>query len=183
VSRLPLVPENGGDDLLAPVFERFIQAGRPVPELYRTLGNAPKMLAAWTAFAWPLRNDSTTDRGLRELVIMRVAQLTSASYEWVSHWPMAIQYGLTREHLGELKDWRLSALFSESQRLVLKLTDELTQDVGVTDETWERLAADYDPGEIVELVLTVAFYSCVSRVLGAIQLEPESDPDDLLSLM
>jgi 4-carboxymuconolactone decarboxylase len=177
------VPEDGGDDLLAPVFERFIQSGRPVPELYRSLGNAPKMLAAWTAFAWPLRTEATTDRGLRELVIMRVAQLTNASYEWVSHWPMAIQFGLTRDHLSELKDWRLSALFTDSQRLILKLTDELTQDVEVTDETWERLTAEYDSGEIIELVLTAAFYSCVSRVLSAIQLKPEQDPDDVLSLM
>jgi alkylhydroperoxidase family enzyme len=183
VSRLPLVPEEGGDDLLAPVFERFTQAGRPVPSLYRSLGNAPKMLAAWTAFAWPLRTEAVTDRGLRELVIMRVAQLTKASYEWVSHWPMAIQFGLTREHLVELRDWRLSALFSDSQRLILRLTDELTQDVDVTDETWDLLAAEYEPGEIVELVLTVAFYACVSRVLSAIRLTPEADPDGVLPLM
>jgi AhpD family alkylhydroperoxidase len=174
--RLPLVSADSDDPALAPIFDRFRQAGRDVPTLYRTLGNAPAMLDAWVGLAWPLRHDATTPRALRELIIMRVAQLTGASYEWVAHYPMAVQCGIAAEQLADLRRWRESERFTDDQREVLALTDELTDDIDVCDETWAPLAARYEPGELVELVLTVAYYACVSRTLRALRLPV--DPDD-----
>jgi len=83
------------------LFDVFRDAGRDVPLLYRTLGNAPAMLRAWTSLAWPLRQEAASPRGLRELLIMRVAQLTAASFEWLAHWDMAVKHGITAEQLEE----------------------------------------------------------------------------------
>jgi 4-carboxymuconolactone decarboxylase len=183
VSRFPLVDESDLHESLRPLLERFQKAGMPVPVLYRTLANAPKMLRGWIGFAWSLRADAETDRGLRELAIMRIAQLTGAPYEWEAHWQMAERFGMSREQLAGLKDWKSGELFSDEQRLILSLTDELTTALTVSDETWAALMAGYSPSDIVELVLTVAFYSCVSRVLGAFGILPDHDPQDVLNLM
>lgn len=183
MSRLPLVDEADLHESLTALLATFRQTGRPVPVLYRTLANAPEMLQGWIGFAWSLRNDAKTDRGLRELAIMRIAQLTGASYEWEAHWQMAERFGMSREQLAGLKDWENQQLFSDEQRLVLSLTDELTTSLTLSDEIWAALTAAYSPSDIVELVLTVAFYSCVSRVLGAFQLTPDNDPADVLKLM
>jgi AhpD family alkylhydroperoxidase len=176
--RLPLVSSDSQDPALAPIFDRFRDAGREVPTLYRTLGNAPAMLNAWVGLAWPLRHEATTSRALRELIIMRVAQLTRAGYEWVAHYPMAVHCGITAEQIAELRRWPESEQFDDEEREVLAMTDELTRDAEVTDETWAPLAARYQPGELVELVLTAAYYSCVSRTLRAMRLPV--DPDDPL---
>jgi alkylhydroperoxidase family enzyme len=172
------VPADSTDPELAPVFDVFREAGRDVPLLYRTLGNAPRMLNAWTGMAWPLRNDAESPRGLRELQIMRVAQLTTAAFEWLSHWDMAIKFGVTVEQLEQLAGWRESPLFSAEERAVLALTDELTTGLEVSDGTWADLAERFPAGQLVELVLTVSFYACVSRALHALQLNrvDESDP-------
>ncbi len=183
VSRLPLVAEGDLDESLVPLLERFQKAGLDVPVLYRTLANAPKMLQGWIGFAWSLRNDAQTDRGLRELAIMRVAQLTGASYEWQAHWPMAEHFGMSRDQLAELKEWSSSDSFSDEQRLILALTDDLTLRLDISDETWTALMVAYTPADLVELVLTVAFYSCVSRVLGAFQLRPDGDSEGIADLM
>jgi alkylhydroperoxidase family enzyme len=183
VSRLPLVADGDLDESLTPLLERFQKAGMSVPVLYSTLANAPKMLHGWITFAWSLRNDAQTDRGLRELAIMRVAQLTGATYEWQAHWPMAERFGMSREQLADLKDWESSELLSDEQRLILALTDDLTLRLDVSEATWEALTAAYSSSDIVELVLTVAFYSCVSRVLGGFQLKPDGDPAEVLGLM
>ena len=174
--RLPLVDSDTRDPQLTNVFGRFRDAGHDVPTLYRTLGNAPAMLNAWVGLAWPLRNEATTSRALRELIIMRVAQLTRTAYEWVAHRPMTVKCGITETQVSELSRWRESAAFSPEEREVLALTDELTDGLDVSDETWAALAARYSPGEIVELVLTAAYYSCVSRTLRALRLPV--DPDD-----
>jgi AhpD family alkylhydroperoxidase len=134
------------------------------------------MLNAWVGMAWPLRHEATTSRALRELIIMRVAQLTRASYEWVAHRPMALRCGLTAAQLADLGRWRESDQFSDEEREVLAMTDELTRDVDVSDETWAPLAARYESGELVELVLTAAYYCCVSRTLRALRLPV--DPND-----
>ena len=174
--RLPLVSAESDDPALAPIFDRFRHAGREVPTLYRTLGNAPAMLNAWVGLAWPLRHDATTSRALRELIIMRVAQLTGAGYEWVAHYPMAVQCGIAADQLAELRHWRESERFTDEQRDLLALTDELTDEVDVCDETWGAVAGRYQPGELVELVLTAAYYACVSRTLRALRLPV--DPND-----
>lgn len=183
MSRLPLVSEADLDESLLPVLERFQKAGMEVPVLYRALANAPKMLHGWVSFAWSLRNDAETDRGLRELAIMRVAQLTGASYEWQAHWPMAERFGMNRDQLAELKTWESSEAFTAEQRLLLALTDDLTLRLDISDSTWAALTAEYSPADIVELVLTVAFYSCVSRVLGGFDLRPDGDAEDIAGLM
>jgi alkylhydroperoxidase family enzyme len=153
---------------------------REVPTLYRALGNAPAMLQGWVDLAWPLRQQATTPRRLRELIIMRVAQSTGARYEWVAHHDMAIESGNTAAALAALKHWRHSDVFSAEERDVLAMTDEITGDLEVGDETWNALAARYQPGELIELTLTAAFYSCVSRMLRTLRL-PVDDGDPRLA--
>jgi len=43
--------------------------------LYRVLGHHANLLSAWIEFAYTLRRDCTTARTLRELMILRGAQL------------------------------------------------------------------------------------------------------------
>jgi alkylhydroperoxidase family enzyme len=182
-NRVPPLEPDAADPALAPVFDVFRNAEREVPMLYRTLGRAPAMLRAWTSMAWPLRQEAVSPRGLRELLIMRVAQLTAARFEWVAHWDMAVNHGISPEQLAQLGRWRDSELFSPDQRAALAMTDELTAEGDVTDETWAALASRYPDGELIELVLTVSFYCCVSRVLHALVLDVDDEADPRLAAL
>lgn len=175
MTRLPLVPADSDDPRLAEAFDAFRARGRDVPTLYRTLGNAPAMLQAWTAFAWPLRHEAVTSRRLRELMIMRIAQTTRAPYEWWGHHAMAIAEGITEAQLAALSQWSTSDLFDDDERLVLAIADEVTVDLEVADDTWAVLMQRFDAEAAVELVLTAAFYNCVSRVLRTIRLDVDLD--------
>ena len=168
-TRLPLIGDGPADPTLARVFTQVEGAVGEVPNLYRTLGHAPWLLDRWIDFAWALRLEAVTDRALRELMIMRNAQLSGADYEWRHHWPMAIDAGVDEAKLHALGEWTGSALFSPVERAVLTLVDEVTPGGPLSDAAWAALAEHFAPGEIVELVMTVAFYCCVSRVLGALQ--------------
>lgn len=181
--RIPPVASEATDPGLAAVFDVFRDAGRDVPMLYRTLANAPAMLQGWTDLAWALRQDAVAPRRLRELVIMRVAQLTAAPFEWLAHWGMAMKHGISEEQLGALSSWQSSTQFSDEERAVLAMTDGLTRELDVSDATWSALAAQFSHGELVELVLTAAFYSCVSRVLHAFRLGVVDETDPRLALL
>jgi 4-carboxymuconolactone decarboxylase len=168
--RVPLVPSDSDDADLAEIFDVFRNSDRDVPDLYRVLGNAPKLLKAWTDFAWPLRHESTTPRGLRELAILRVAQITGADFEWKAHSAFALKTGATQQQLDELAEWPTSSSFSEDERGLLAFADQLTTNLHVDDDVFATLQQRWGPAELVELTLTVAFYSCVSRVLNGLQI-------------
>lgn len=169
--RLPLVAEAGDSPELREIFEVFSSQNRQVPELYQVLANAPPMLKAWIGLAWPLRNEAECPRRLRELIILRVAQLTGASYEWEAHLGFAAKHGVRTTQVEALVGWDTSAEFGDEERAVLRVADQLTLDGDLPQESFDALRQHFSHGEIVEIILTASFYCCVSRVLKAIELE------------
>lgn len=176
--RIDPVPADADDPVLREVFDVFSDADREVPLLYRTLGAAPAMLRAWTAMAWPLRHDATTDRGLRELIIMRVALVTRAPFEWVAHWPAALRHGVAEAQLEALGAWSDAEVFSPAEAATLACTDEIIIDGGASEASMTELRRHFDDGEVVELVLTASFYCCVSRTLNSLGIHPDGDPEE-----
>ena len=174
--RLPLVPSDSDDVALAAVFDVFRTAGG---RCRRSTGrSATRRRCCRAGSTSPGRCATTLARhgALRELIIIRVAQLTGTAYEWLAHYDMAVVQGVPEATLEELTSWRTNADLDDVEREVLAMTDELTVDLEVGDATWAALAERYEPGELVELVLTAAFYSCVSRVLRTLRLPV--DPTD-----
>jgi 4-carboxymuconolactone decarboxylase len=149
------------------------RGGRPV-NLYRTLANAPEMLRTWIDFAWSLRQNCRTPRPLRELMILRTAQLQDAPYEWQQHLVMARAAGVRESQLTELAMWRHSTAFDERERTALALTEAIV--AGRVDErTHAETARVFDREEHVELILTAAAYCMVARVLDALDVSTKGE--------
>jgi 4-carboxymuconolactone decarboxylase len=177
--RLDPIAADDGDPRLGPVFDIFADSGREVPMLYRLLGNSPAMLEAWVGLAWPLRSEPTTSRALRELLIMRVAVLTRASYEWQAHWPAAVGAGASPDQLAALGSWATSDRFSDSEKAALRCTDEMIEAGGASAPAMDNLRQHFSDEECIELILTSAFYSCVSHTLLSLGIEAtETTGDD-----
>ena len=162
------------------VFEPALQKrleelwGNP-PNLYRALGNHAPLAAAWTEFARAIRYDSRSPRVLRELMILRAAQVMRSEYEWAQHLKMARKFGVRDAQIAALADWRDSAEFDEREKAALLLAEAVTRGE-VTDETYAAVSKHFDHAQFVELALVPAFYAMVARMLDAmrVQLEPEA---------
>jgi alkylhydroperoxidase family enzyme len=147
--------------------------GTPV-NLYRALGNHPGLVAAWTEFANAIRHDSRTPRALRELMILRTAQIARSEYEWAHHLRMARKAGVPEAQVAALAGWRDSTAFDARERAALALTEGVMA-CNVSDEVHAEVKRHFDDAEFVELSLTAAFYAMVSRMLDAMRVE--LDPD------
>jgi 4-carboxymuconolactone decarboxylase len=147
--------------------------GEP-PNLYRALGNHPPLVAAWTEFSRALRHDSRTPRPLRELVILRGAQLMRSEYEWAQHLKMARKSGVREAQIAALADWRGSAEFDAREKAALGLAEAVTAG-RVGDEVYTAAKKHFDDAEYVELALTAAFYAMVGRMLDAMAVPLEAD--------
>ena len=147
--------------------------GQP-PNLYKALANHPKLVEAWTEFSKTLRHDTRTPRALRELVILRGAQLMRSEYEWAQHLPMARKAGVSEAQIRDLASWKTSPHFSTDEKAALALGEAVTQG-RVSDEVYAEAMRHFDHHDYVELALVAAFYAMVGRMLDAmgVQLEPE----------
>jgi alkylhydroperoxidase family enzyme len=171
--RLPLVEHAGEDSLLESLFTRIGDRGLNVPNLYLTIANSPRMLQAWMDFTWPLRHEAVSPRGLRELVIMRVAQAEQAPYIWAHHWDMAITAGISAEQLESLGDWRASRIFDEKQGAALAYAEEVIAGRGVSDAVFADFRRLFSNPEIIELTLAATFYMNLAHFARALQIELE----------
>ncbi len=144
------------------------------PNLYRALGNHAPLAAAWTEFARAIRYESRTARELRELVILRGAQLMRSEYEWAQHLKMARKAGVREAQIAALAGWRESGEFDAREKAALLLAEAVTRG-DVSDQAYAAVSKHFDHATYVELALTAAFYAMVGRMLDAmrIQLEPE----------
>lgn len=171
--RVTLRPDPVGDDTLTAIYDQVTREAGGVPRLYQALGAAPDLLRGWIDFAWALRADALSSRALRELAILRCAQLCGSDYVWRSHVRLAVEAGVTEAKLAAVASAQgADAVFEPVERAVLALTAELVAG-GVADATWDNAAAYLDEQMMVELVLTISWYAHVARVVDALGIPLE----------
>jgi alkylhydroperoxidase family enzyme len=156
------------------VYARFEQEGREPISLYRTLAGVPWLLAAYNDFAVALRQEPVLSRALRELVILRAAQLTQSDYEWTHHRPMAATAGVRDDQIARLQDWRESALFDARERAALTCVERIHA-LDLDAEGFALVRSAFSSEEAIELIAVCAFYEMVPRLIQAFGLSVE-DP-------
>jgi 4-carboxymuconolactone decarboxylase len=144
------------------------------PNLYKALANHPAILAAWTDFANTLRNGTRTPRALRELVILRGAQVARSEYEWAQHLRMARKAGVREAQIEALPNWRASPDFDPKEKAALALAEAVTHG-RVSDEVYREAMRHFDHHDYVELTVIAGFYAMVARVLDAMGVQLEAD--------
>ena len=147
------------------------------PNLYHCLANHPRLVAAWSDFSKALRHDTRTPRALRELVILRGAQLMRSEYEWAQHLKMARSAGVSEGQIKELASWKSSKLFSDKEKAALGLAEDVTNGK-VSDAVYAEAMKHFDHHDYVELSITAAFYAMVGRMLDAMGVQLEADMRD-----
>jgi alkylhydroperoxidase family enzyme len=147
------------------------------PNLYKALANHPALIAAWTEFSKMLRHDTRTPRALRELVILRGAQLMQSEYEWAQHLVMARKAGVTDSQIQELSNWRNSSQFDARQKAAIALSEDVTKGK-VSDAVYKEAMRHFDHHDYVELACVAAFYAMVGRMLDAMGVQLEDDMRD-----
>jgi alkylhydroperoxidase family enzyme len=174
-ARLPYLTRTDLSEADRDIWDGFVQSrGTDPGHIHRTVANAPNLLRRFVALADELRNATQLDPKLRELALMTVGRLTGAEYEFVHHWNIALRVGVRREQLEQLADYAAAPVFDTNERAVMRYAEEATRNVRVSDVTFDALRVFLDDRRIMELVMNVAFYNAVARVLVPCGVELEA---------
>jgi 4-carboxymuconolactone decarboxylase len=167
--RIPLV-EPGTRPELADIEGRILAERGRISPLYQVLLNSEPIAAGWERMLTAVRNQTSVPANLRELVILRVAVLNRAPYEFDAHVPHALRAGVSEEKIAAVREAQLSGVFEPAERLVLELADVMTRDIVVPDALMDRVKQHFDARGLLEIVTTVAAYNMVSRLLIALNV-------------
>jgi 4-carboxymuconolactone decarboxylase len=140
--------------------------------LYQVLLNSPPLAQGWEQLLTAVRNRSSLPADLREMVILRVAVLNRAPYEFDAHVPHALKAGMSQPKIDALRDAGVVSpdVFSAQERCVLALTDTMTRNIEVPDGVFDAVKAHFNDQQMTDLVATVAAYNMVSRFLTAFKI-------------
>ena len=159
---------------LQAVFDKIMPPGVPPLTLFTTLARVPRI---WERF----RAGSLLDRGPvslrhREIVIDRTCARCGCAYEWGVHVAFfAERAGLTpAQQRATVHGAADDPVWSDEERLLIRMVDELHDRAELSDELWAKLSAGFSVEQIFELLALVGFYHTVSFLANGLRLAPES---------
>jgi alkylhydroperoxidase family enzyme len=108
---------------------------------------------------------------------MTVGYLTRAPYEWSHHVILSKDFGVSEDDIRELINYLEGRPHKLDAHAVLGVdaAREMTNDLAMSDKTFDALHAFLDNEEMVDLVVTIAHYNAMVRVLATLQVDIEDN--------
>jgi alkylhydroperoxidase family enzyme len=174
MARIPYVSRDTMPEGRVDLYDRLVaQRGPNVENIFLTLANAPDLTEAVLGMATALRQKTALPRVFRELAVVTVGLQTGASYEVDHHWNDTLRAGVRRDQLEALQEFEAADCFTEQERAVIRLAREVTAAGEVSDGTWDATAF-LGQRQQLELLLTIAWYNCVVRIILPLRIDKES---------
>jgi alkylhydroperoxidase family enzyme len=145
--------------------------------LYRVLAHSPRAARSLNTLARFVRDGSRLDPRLRELAILQVSYLARSAWGFSHHVRIGREVGISDDEIRALADetagrpTRLEPLV----KAVLRAAREMTTDLSVSDETFAALRLGLDNERLTDLMITIAFYNALVRLLETMKVDVEDD--------
>jgi alkylhydroperoxidase family enzyme len=143
--------------------------------LFRTLGVHDELAARMRPLGAGILGHGRIEPREREIVIHRTCARAGAEYEWGVH---ALAFG---KPLG-MTDEQIAATagsdaadpaWSEADRKLVRLADELYDTCTVSETLWSELAEHYHEDQLLELLVIAGWYRLIAGVINAVGIELE----------
>ncbi|MYW69915.1 carboxymuconolactone decarboxylase family protein [Streptomyces sp. SID8379] len=175
-ARIPPLDAPYPDDV-APVLRRVMPPGEEPIALFRTFAHHPRLAEALHSWgSYQLSRNLSLGLRDREIVIDRTCARCGCAYEWGVHVArFAGRAGLTAAQVSSLADGSGTdaCWTSERDRLLVEAVDALHTAHDIDDPLWERLAVEFGPEQLLDLLMLCGFYHAISFTARATRLRPE----------
>jgi 4-carboxymuconolactone decarboxylase len=171
----PIQPPYEGE--VGKQLAKWMPPGAPVEPLalFRTLVVHPELASRMRPLGSALLAHGLLEPRDREIVVMRACARAGAEYEWgVPAVAFASSAGLGEDQVAATAAGGADdPAWSERERLLIRLADELHDTNTVSAELWDELADEFSAQQLLELIVTSGWYRTLSYVINAIGIEFE----------
>ena len=140
-----------------------------------TLAQHPELTTAFHTFNGHVLFGSTITPRQRELLVLRVATLRRAEYEWTQHVVLAADAGISAVEVERVVEGPDAAGWDPFEAALVRAVDELLADAEVSDATRTTLAEQLDTQQLMDVVFTVGAYEIVAMAFKSFGVELDAD--------
>ena len=103
---------------------------------------------------------------LREMIKIRASQINGCAYCIDMHTQEALKLGEKQRRIFALSAWKESPLFTEEERAVLQLTEEVTliSKDALSEETYSKVLKFYGENELAQIIMQVIIINMWNRM-------------------
>jgi alkylhydroperoxidase family enzyme len=111
------------------------------------------------------------------MAILQVGYIARAPYEWSHHIKIGHDFGVSDDDIRAIvaETEGCATSLDPFDKTVLKAAREMANDLAISDATFATLRQKLDTELLTDLVLTIAFYCAVVRVLATMQIDVEDE--------
>jgi len=144
---------------------RIVESRGEVSRPFQLLLHSPALAERVAELGHLVRFGSSLTDHDRELVTLATGRALGCAFVWESHLDAAAAAGVPAETIEMLE--RDPASLRPRERVLVSFVDELGGSATVSKETFDAVRELLEPAEIVELALTVGYYTMLGYVMGA----------------
>lgn len=166
MDRIALITSR--DDLAADAraaYDRIVESRGEIPRPFQVLLHAPEMAGRVAELGHVLRFESHLPDADRELVTLATGRARGCSFVWESHLQAAVAAGIPPDTIAKLEGDRRG--LGEREGVLVSFVDELCETGAVSDRTFRAVHGFLGTPGVVELVLTIGYYTMLGYVMSA----------------
>jgi AhpD family alkylhydroperoxidase len=136
------------------------------PGIYQAMAAADKQVESFEL-----------DAKLKELIRIRVSQINGCGYCINSHTKDALKMGETAQRIFALSAWWETPFFTEEEKAVLKLAEQVTNisDGGVTDEVYNHALGLLGEKKLAQAIFAIITINSWNRIAIPVHMVAEMD--------
>ncbi|MEH0153306.1 carboxymuconolactone decarboxylase family protein [Limibacter armeniacum] len=118
-------------------------------------------------------NSSELKTSHKELLKIRASQINGCAFCIDMHTKDALKYGETAQRIFLLNAWKETDLFTEEEKVLLALTEEVTliHQHGVSDETYHKAEEIFGESYLAQLIIAIVTINAWNRIAISTNLE------------
>jgi alkylhydroperoxidase family enzyme len=132
---------------------------------FRVMLHNSRAAGAVAGLLHTLMFQNTLNARTRELVILRNGWRTRSEYEFCQHVRVARDLKMSEEEILGVRDPGNCRAYSETDRAVIRMADELLDNSEVSLAAWTTLQKAFSNEELVELLLVAGFWRMIAGYL------------------
>lgn len=141
-----------------------------LPDSIATMLRHPEIYRAQVEYVVQRAKAMTLNPRDLELVILRTGWLCRSDYTWGEHVNFGKKAGLSSAEIEWLTEGSAATGWSDRDRALNRLAEELHEDACVSEGTWAVIAQNFTDKQIIELLMMVGFYHEIAFLYNSMRV-------------
>ena len=173
MARVPYLDRSDLPEDRRHVYDRIAESRGSVGNVFRAMLNSPDAAEVVAAVGEYARYGSALDPVAREIAVLSTARENGNDYEWAHHEPLAREAGVSDATIEAIRSGRAPMGLPPKEGIFAQAARELVRDGTLGDPTYQAVEHLIGRRGAVDLVVTVGYYTMLSRAIRALGVEIE----------